>query len=169
MVPVCVMFRIWSVVTWWRIGQVTWILTERKKFLTIDQQYRLLIMHRYQFALCVSWSKNSVSYSLKVENTHKQPLLKLCIKSGTLLSTQISSITIQSPKVKVAGITKRVGGTAKLNVIHAYLLSPANDISMLHRERKEFEYLRRFSASWWSWWFNLFEDFSQEAPFRQFF
>ena len=60
---------------------------------------------------------------------------------------QISSIMIQSPKVKVAGITKCVGGTVKLDIIHTYLLSPANDISMLHRERKEFEYPRRFSAS----------------------
>ena len=126
-VPMCVLFRIWSVFTQVPVAYRL-MLTSREIFLKLDQQHRLLIMHRHQFALWVYWSKNSVSYSLGAENSHKRPPLKLCIKSLKVL--------------------KRVGGTAKSRISTI----TCKWYNYVTRRKERIWIPKRFSANWWSWW-----------------
>lgn len=67
-----------------------------------NQKYRLLIMRRHEFALCVSTTSKAESVSIEIKakqgdtmETHNRPLLKLDIRSGMLLrSTHISGVRI---------------------------------------------------------------------------
>ena len=70
---------------------------ERLVFFEFDQQYRLFVMRRHDFALRISLYTRTISLGAgnMRGSTHSRPLLKLDTRSGILFrSTHISGVNM---------------------------------------------------------------------------